>query len=99
MAAQVPMLPEFLLRPLCVGLACPAYLLGDVKHQKARGYDQYAHDHPGAYKCAGVECGDARPCQNSEEGVSYSGLALSGKFRSEEHTSELQSLRHLVCRL
>src|SRR5262245_4194538 len=24
---------------------------------------------------------------------------LSGKWRSEEHTSELQSLRHLVCRL
>src|ERR1039458_3149231 len=23
----------------------------------------------------------------------------SGKYRSEEHTSELQSLRHLVCRL
>src|SRR5205814_7343304 len=28
-----------------------------------------------------------------------SGLALSGQPRSEEHTSELQSLRHLVCRL
>src|ERR1039458_9171075 len=25
--------------------------------------------------------------------------AVSGKGRSEEHTSELQSLRHLVCRL
>src|SRR5258705_10180962 len=24
---------------------------------------------------------------------------LTGNFRSEEHTSELQSLRHLVCRL
>src|SRR5205814_3826875 len=24
---------------------------------------------------------------------------FEGKFRSEEHTSELQSLRHLVCRL
>src|SRR5438045_6057781 len=24
---------------------------------------------------------------------------LKGKIRSEEHTSELQSLRHLVCRL
>src|ERR1039458_6044317 len=27
------------------------------------------------------------------------GFALSGEVRSEEHTSELQSLRHLVCRL
>src|ERR1035438_10779027 len=26
-------------------------------------------------------------------------LALGWKYRSEEHTSELQSLRHLVCRL
>src|ERR1035438_2723787 len=27
------------------------------------------------------------------------GLARDSKLRSEEHTSELQSLRHLVCRL
>src|SRR5437899_7845635 len=26
-------------------------------------------------------------------------LVLPGRIRSEEHTSELQSLRHLVCRL
>src|SRR5471030_524417 len=26
-------------------------------------------------------------------------LNIGGKLRSEEHTSELQSLRHLVCRL
>src|SRR5438045_7974723 len=26
-------------------------------------------------------------------------IANSGEMRSEEHTSELQSLRHLVCRL
>src|SRR5262245_19381749 len=26
-------------------------------------------------------------------------MTMAGKFRSEEHTSELQSLRHLVCRL
>src|SRR5205814_9631861 len=30
------------------------------------------------------------------QGGLYAGLA---NFRSEEHTSELQSLRHLVCRL
>src|SRR5262245_1426327 len=29
----------------------------------------------------------------------YLVLALGGMVRSEEHTSELQSLRHLVCRL
>src|SRR5438045_7145460 len=27
------------------------------------------------------------------------GLFVKGEIRSEEHTSELQSLRHLVCRL
>src|SRR5205814_9123310 len=36
-------------------------------------------------------------------GASGAELALSGNYalvvRSEEHTSELQSLRHLVCRL
>src|ERR1035441_7861878 len=29
----------------------------------------------------------------------YSWLCFDCRFRSEEHTSELQSLRHLVCRL
>src|SRR5947199_4825885 len=29
----------------------------------------------------------------------YRGLSLDAFGRSEEHTSELQSLRHLVCRL
>src|SRR5437899_11993902 len=33
------------------------------------------------------------------EGAVYERLALSVQKRSEEHTSELQSLRHLVCRL
>src|SRR5262245_51683001 len=33
------------------------------------------------------------------EGQQFSTLAESLTYRSEEHTSELQSLRHLVCRL
>src|ERR1035438_5265533 len=28
-----------------------------------------------------------------------SGIPLAARYRSEEHTSELQALRHLVCRL
>src|SRR5437899_7867821 len=36
-------------------------------------------------------------CANSHEAVCM--LQRPGSFRSEEHTSELQSLRHLVCRL
>src|ERR1035438_8215344 len=33
------------------------------------------------------------------DGLSEAFLAESVQYRSEEHTSELQSLRHLVCRL
>src|SRR5438045_6050617 len=35
----------------------------------------------------------------SEEGALAAHLARVAVHRSEEHTSELQSLRHLVCRL
>src|ERR1039458_3342273 len=31
--------------------------------------------------------------------ASYAKFRIRGAIRSEEHTSELQSLRHLVCRL
>src|ERR1035438_3381143 len=31
-------------------------------------------------------------------GIEAPGLPVGGEYRSEEHTSELQSLRHLVCR-
>src|ERR1035438_1373038 len=42
--------------------------------------------------------GDARQVVSS--GLSRQGGAVyAGRCRSEEHTSELQSLRHLVCRL
>src|SRR5258705_352281 len=47
----------------------------------------------------------ARACRfQNAAGVNYSLSALyallaQGRIRSEEHTSELQSLRHLVCRL
>src|ERR1035441_1214620 len=34
-----------------------------------------------------------------ELGVARREAARGGEMRSEEHTSELQSLRHLVCRL
>src|SRR5262245_65372313 len=33
------------------------------------------------------------------KGWIIAGINLAGNIRSEEHTSELQSLRHLVCRL
>src|SRR5258705_5303528 len=41
-----------------------------------------------------------RRLRYSNEGWnSYARLLVEGETRSEEHTSELQSLRHLVCRL
>src|SRR5437899_7027328 len=33
------------------------------------------------------------------QSMRFSVLSLAHRLRSEEHTSELQSLRHLVCRL
>src|ERR1039458_1860228 len=36
---------------------------------------------------------------SSHLGISYAVFCLLIRSRSEEHTSELQSLRHLVCRL
>src|SRR5437870_8736898 len=42
---------------------------------------------------------DQRGWQPNQIGVGVSDLATTLKFRSEEHTSELQSRGHLVCRL
>src|SRR5205814_3393251 len=55
----------------------------------------------GALKCIACEKPLARnvaEAQRVTELVKKAGLA-HGYLRSEEHTSELQSLRHLVCRL
>src|SRR5262245_21937029 len=43
--------------------------------------------------------GTGEPGVSAENGESCEGAASFGPVRSEEHTSELQSLRHLVCRL
>src|SRR5262245_64939365 len=44
-----------------------------------------------------------RPCDRSlaamKSAACFSAVLPAGLGRSEEHTSELQSLRHLVCRL
>src|SRR5262245_65238471 len=55
---------------------------------------------PGQYDVELVLQSDAPPEQMLETVGAVVGAGWqSGKFRSEEHTSELQSLRHLVCRL
>src|SRR5207253_6116587 len=43
----------------------------------------------------GRDCAGAEP----DEAIHLSTLVFRGKGRSEEHTSELQSRGHLVCRL
>src|SRR5205823_11045147 len=45
--------------------------------------------------------GNVRGCNGSQNGENRPGdnLFSPGRFRSEEHTSELQSLAYLVCRL
>src|SRR5258705_6042678 len=50
-----------------------------------------------------IYAGDARWHLAAAREVQHAGEPLAGRkepvLRSEEHTSELQSLRHLVCRL
>src|SRR5205814_9092685 len=50
---------------------------------------------------AGGVLGQTEPVLNDRAGDGLAGVAdrSLGSQRSEEHTSELQSLRHLVCRL
>src|SRR5687768_17792603 len=48
---------------------------------------------------AGVPLPDAPPAEGDDAALLARGLAASLGVRSEEHTSELQSRLHLVCRL
>src|SRR5437899_6206831 len=50
---------------------------------------------PIVVKSPGLKPIEAQNARSSSASVSY----LPSTHRSEEHTSELQSLRHLVCRL
>src|SRR3989441_8885171 len=58
------------------------------RHALLSAGDGRAHDRASAAGAARPPLGRARP-----------GIAGSGEERSEEHTSELQSLAYLVCRL
>src|ERR1035441_10856632 len=48
---------------------------------------------------AAVASAPAAPSSSTPSPTTDTGEPSSGAARSEEHTSELQSLRHLVCRL
>src|SRR5258705_9605140 len=49
------------------------------------------------FSCMAVSPNKSRFCARGR--LSESSSSLRKSFRSEEHTSELQSLRHLLCRL
>src|ERR1035441_10862836 len=50
--------------------------------------------------CGRESCIVVASCRDPDTGAhSYGGVMRARRPRSEEHTSELQSLRHLVCRL
>src|ERR1039458_10630822 len=76
----------------------------DFRHALAG--EAYASSVPGNSYCgnAGESPGRQRsrrhfPCPNISVHLLPAGHDRAGRHRSEEHTSELQSLRHLVCRL
>src|SRR5262245_63616261 len=69
---------------------------------RSRGGSSFAERHDGGIGLCffrpiseGLRFGEKR----IHLGLGDPGLTASIHFRSEEHTSELQSLRHLVCRL
>src|SRR5262245_65187711 len=72
-----------------------AHLPGIVKHALAMPDFHWGYGFP----IGGVAAFDAEEGIVSPGGVGYDVNCLEGSTRSEEHTSELQSLRHLVCRL
>src|SRR5205814_8759177 len=65
-------------------------------HEHRRHLRQNCRRHPRA--CLRVEC--RMLClDGGDRGFATESATAGGEYRSEEHTSELQSLRHLVCRL
>src|SRR5262245_64288114 len=75
--------------------ACPKELLGGAAARRKVGTKPSPEhiDTITSYACSSPTIGGdaARRCQVNPK--------IQGNSRSEEHTSELQSLRHLVCRL
>src|SRR5262245_63465107 len=68
---------------------------GHCKHSRKGSYGLSARVGIGATAAARLIC----PGRVAGGSAGLSGGATAAEARSEEHTSELQSLRHLVCRL
>src|SRR5437899_4142323 len=70
---------------------CPTKAMGRMKRQLRQALSNGLHGQLNAEAISFVESAKTKDFQEAVD-------AILGK-RSEEHTSELQSLRHLVCRL
>src|ERR1035441_843676 len=83
-------------------LGIPGFKVIDTKRQKRDGRSRVIlslEREPGyAVRCDGCGEGVERVRPYRTRWVRHLHLWQHTTFRSEEHTSELQSLRHLVCR-
>src|SRR5262245_62738689 len=88
----------FIVLSLCVAHQTAAAVDGPVKMPPQASDSPSPFDWTGFY--FGGHVGYATGSSNfAATTTGASASPLSGSVRSEEHTSELQSLRHLVCRL
>src|ERR1035441_7720617 len=98
-----PMLPAFRVEQIRLGLEEAGF---SERQFDLPGIAVLLHRHvapgfAGVTRAAGVRGDDFAPERRAatEIGAEQSAPAVAPAARSEEHTSELQSLRHLVCRL
>src|SRR5205814_10178867 len=96
--------PPSHLSPLSLHDALPIFLRSPHPHARIRKIETArAAAHPGVYlvltgKDVPIQYG-ILPVSQDEQALCVDRVRHVGDPRSEEHTSELQSLRHLVCRL
>src|ERR1035438_10655074 len=82
--------------------AAPAAAASPIwtQQQELTAFDGTAGDYfGGCISVSGDTAVIGAPGKNGFQGAAYVFVQSGGVWRSEEHTSELQSLRHLVCRL
>src|SRR5258705_3323947 len=77
------------------------FRFGRVEDDEKDGEHAEARGEPGDEAACrqGRDVGRQPACEHSAGEDEVTGAAERQRARSEEHTSELQSLRHLVCRL
>src|SRR5262245_24504583 len=94
----------------CVNRDVPDYPRGDAITRERRGVEKALCSLPHRTICVRLDCSglcrsDGYPCMATSHRGDRDRTPprrwhpAADSLRSEEHTSELQSLRHLVCRL